>query len=100
MKNQRNELLLSTASLWEIALKARAGKLNLPVENDYFSGHMTQLGVELLPIAAAHVYAVMGLPHHHSDPFDLLLVAQCKAEGLAIVASDAMIQRYPIPIIW
>jgi len=99
--DEANELLLSAASLWEIALKVRAGKLALPEEPEFFREHMTKLGIAgVAPIEARHVYGVFALPDHHRDPFDRLLVAQCRAEGLPLVASDRLLRRYAVEILW
>jgi PIN domain nuclease of toxin-antitoxin system len=99
--DERNELLLSAVSLWEIFLKVQAGKLDLSLDPEFFRDHMTQLGVRrVLAVEARHVYGVGELPDHHRDPFDRLLVAQAIAEGIPMVASDAAIRRYPVEIFW
>lgn len=96
-----SELLLSAVSLWEIYLKVQAGKLDLPLEPEFFRDHMTQLGVRrVLAVEARHVYGVGELPDHHRDPFDRLLVAQAITESLTMVASDAAIRRYPVESFW
>ncbi|MFB3777441.1 MAG: type II toxin-antitoxin system VapC family toxin [Bryobacteraceae bacterium] len=100
IRDESNELLLSAASLWEIALKVQAGKLRLPEERAFFTDQMASLGVECLVVAADHVLALLNLPSHHRDPFDRLLVAQCRAENLPILTSDTAIRQYPIETIW
>jgi PIN domain nuclease of toxin-antitoxin system len=70
--------LLSTASIWEIQLKRRAGKLTLPGEPGFLQHHILRLGVrEVLSITPEHAYRVLSLPAGHKDPFDCLLAAQC-----------------------
>ena len=91
-----NQLLLSAASLWEIALKVRAGKLRLPERPDFFISHMANLGVEVLPIDGSQVLGVLGLPDHHRDPFDRLLIAQCQAEQLVFLSGDEVARRYAV----
>jgi PIN domain nuclease of toxin-antitoxin system len=94
------EACLSAISLWEIALKIQAGKLDLPEEAAFFAEHMAELGVQTLPIHVAHVNRVFVLPHHHRDPFDRLLVAQAQTEGLPIVTADPAIRRYEVKVLW
>ena len=63
--------------------------------------HMNRLGVEkVLPVYTSHVFAMFRLPDHHRDPFDRLLVAQCRYEGFSIVSPDSMLRKYPIEVIW
>ena len=101
LEDEENELVLSAVCLWEIALKTRAGKLSLPERGEFFRDHMSRLGVEkVLPVYASHVFEMFSLPDHHRDPFDRLLVAQCRYEGFSIVSSDSMLRKYPIEVIW
>ena len=99
--DENTELLLSAVSLWEIALKVSAGKIELPLEWQFFHQHMTLLGIaEVLPVQASHVFGLFGLPEHHRDPFDRLIVAQCLTEKLPLLASDTALKQYPIEVIW
>jgi PIN domain nuclease of toxin-antitoxin system len=100
IQDEDNELVLSTASLLEIALKVRTGKLRLPEDRHYFEEHMANLGVECLPIQAEHVLELLTLPDHHRDPFDRLLVAQCRTERLVLVTADKTIRRYDVKTLW
>lgn len=91
-------LLVSAASLWEIAIKRSLGKLNAPAD---LSRRLAALGpIELLPISPLHAEAVGELPWHHRDPFDRLLVAQALAENLSIVSSDAVLADYGVDVVW
>lgn len=101
LEDESTVLLLSAASLWEIALKVRAGKLDLPERWQFFYEHMSALGIQVvLPVESRHVFGLFALPDHHRDPFDRLLVAQCQAERLPLVASDQILRRYDIQILW
>ncbi len=101
IEDETNDLLLSAASLWEIALKVRAGKLDLPERWEFFHEHMAALGIgSVLPVEARHVFGLFQLPDHHRDPFDRLLVSQCQAERLSLVTSDRILRRYPVEIVW
>jgi PIN domain nuclease of toxin-antitoxin system len=97
----RNELFFSAASCWEIAIKAKLGKISLPVGPDLFIvDQMTVNAVQSLPVTAAHALHVFHLPGHHRDPFDRILVAQSQLEGLPIVTSDPFISKYKIKTVW
>ncbi len=92
-----NQVCVSVASAWEMAIKASLGKLKLalPVA-DYIVRHLAANRFQLLPITLEHVVRVEALPFHHRDPFDRLLVAQAKEEGLALVSRDAAFARYGV----
>jgi len=100
INNGRNEILLSTVSIWEIAIKQSIGKLNLGVPYANFIREQMSLNkMELLPISLEHLEIVTSLPFHHRDPFDRLLIAQAIAEGIAIVSADSAFSLYPVQII-
>lgn len=97
----RNEILLSVASAWEIALKAGRGRLDLPLPaTRYVPERMGQDGFHPLDIQLSHVLEAAVLPHHHEDPFDRVLVAQAIAEGIPIITADEAIRRYAVRTIW
>ncbi len=101
ISDSRNDTVLSAVSLWEIALKIEAGKLRLPASRSYFETHMEQLGVkELLDVTPRHVYALLGLPPVHKDPFDRLLAAQAISEDLALLTADSVLRGYPLKTVW
>jgi PIN domain nuclease of toxin-antitoxin system len=101
VEDEKTELLLSAVSLWEIAVKAHAGQLDIPMDKSYYVEHMGLLGIQaVLPVEARHIYRLLSLPQHHRDPFDRLLVAQCIVEKLPFVASDVALHSYPVQIIW
>jgi PIN domain nuclease of toxin-antitoxin system len=96
-----NELHASVASMWEIALKARAGKLHLPAAPGYLEEHLRELGIQkYLAIGVFHVRQLEKLPPIHRDPFDRMLVAQAMAERLTLVSKDELLRKYPIPVLW
>jgi PIN domain nuclease of toxin-antitoxin system len=92
-----NELFVSVASIWEIAIKANTGKLKFPV--DRLTEMLGANHFEALPIAPHHALAAGGLPRHHNDPFDRMLIAQARTEGLVLVSSDAAIARYDVELL-
>ena len=96
-----NEAWVSIASIWEIAIKAGLGRLRLPSDLGGFLG--AQLAVssfQVLPIELEHAVAVRDLPLHHRDPFDRLLIAQSRTEGLALVSRDARMKAYEVEVVW
>ncbi len=93
-------LLLSPASAWEIAIKYQLGTLLLPAEPSvYVPDRMSRSGVDPLPIEISHTLAAGGLPPHHRDPFDRLLVAQSQLSGIPLVTADRQITAYDVEVI-
>lgn len=94
------QLLLSAVSSWEIAIKHALGKLPLPEPPEtYVPSRMRHDGVEGLAVTHLHALRVAGLPPHHSDPFDRLLVAQAQLENLVLVTADAKIEQYDVSVL-
>ena len=97
----RNAPIFSVVSGWEIAIKADLGKLELPDPPAKFvNEQLTRNELEVLPIHLRHALNVYGLPDHHRDPFDRLLISQAVLERLPIVTADPEISRYPVEIVW
>ena len=95
-----NELFLSTASAWEIAIKHARGKLVLPeAPQRYVPSRVDALRTWALPIEHSHALRVAALPPHHSDPFDRMLVAQAQIEDLPILTADPIFDRYEVTVI-
>jgi len=96
-----NEVYLSAASVWEIAVKHALGKLPLPEPpRQFVPSQRTLLALAALPIEETAVLALDRLPVLHRDPFDRILVCQALTHGLAIVSPDPQIQQYPVPTLW
>ena len=87
-----DEVYVSAASLWEVAIKARLGKIE--ADPDELVAAIELSGFIELPVRASHAAAVARLAMHHTDPFDRLLVAQAVAEPLKLVTADAVLARY------
>jgi len=95
-----NELLLSAASAWEIAIKHALGKLQLPeAPEDYIPPLMARTGITPLPVHHRHALHVASLPAHHKDPFDRLLVAQAHLENLPILTADRAFRLYDVEVL-
>lgn len=95
------DLVFSLVSLWEIAIKIKTGKLNtIGSSVAYIRDEMNAYSMELLPIRYEHILNLEALPHHHSDPFDRLLIAQALFEGLPILTADRAFHQYGVKTIW
>ena len=88
LADQANEFSLSAASLWEIAIKSRLGKLRVTQNLDLLPGLIREMGIALLPISEHHVLADVQPEPETRDPFDRLQLAQCQIEGLRLVTVD------------
>jgi PIN domain nuclease of toxin-antitoxin system len=92
-----NEILLSAAVVWEVAIKRSLGKLDAP---DGFARQLLEGGAVPLPISIEHARAVRSLPWHHRDPFDRLLVAQARLENAVLVTDDDRMTPYRVETAW
>ena len=97
----RNAVLVSPASYWEIAIKIRLNKYDLP--GPYLPFMEKQLAINdftILSVELRHTAVVTTLPLHHKDPFDRLLVAQALAEAIPILSADAALDAYGVTRLW
>ncbi len=95
------DLLISAASLWEIAIKFSIGKLTLPDSfGSFIPSQIQQNDIEILSVTLPHLDKVSALPFHHKDPFDRLIIAQSVVESFPIISSDAIFDSYGIKRIW
>jgi PIN domain nuclease of toxin-antitoxin system len=100
LTDPENDIFLSAAAVWELAIKRAAGKLK-------FTGspavqvaiHLKRSGVFPLPITADHALAAAALPMHHRDPFDRMMIAQALAEDLTLSTADARLSAYEVPLL-
>jgi len=90
------ELAFSVVSFAEIGVKAAVGKLAVPAD---LHAHVVRTGVRVLGLSAEHGLAAATLPLHHRDPFDRLLVAQARQEGLTLVTADPRLRAYDVAVI-
>lgn len=88
---------VSAATAWEISIKAALGKL---VARGSVSEVLLDYGFDELPIRVAHAEAVRELPALHRDPFDRIIVAQARVEGMAIVSRDPLLHAYDVAVVW
>ncbi len=100
LENENNTLVLSVVSAWEIQIKFQLGRLTLssPLETLIESQRQTN-DLQLLPVELPHVLGLQALPHHHSDPFDRLLIAQAITENCTFVSVDATVTTYSVKLL-
>ena len=91
----KNLVFVRAAAAWEMVIKSALGKLDIPSD---LEAALTANRFQPLPITIPHALAVADLPHHHNDPFDRLLIAQAKVEGLTLVTRDEQIKKYDVSI--
>jgi len=100
LSDERNELLVSVVTPWEIVIKHGRGRLALPHDPAVEVPRILRaVGATTVPIELAHVLRIGALPHHHGDPFDRLLVAQAQALEVPVVTGDRKLERYDIEVI-
>lgn len=97
IEDPANDILISVVSLWEIVVKSRVGKLLADIRD--ITDAIPRAGFVLLEIRTAHLLTLAGLPMHHRDPFDHLLIAQSIAEDATLISEDRNIPRYPVRLI-
>jgi PIN domain nuclease of toxin-antitoxin system len=96
-----NDVLLSSVSAWEIAVKHALGRLPLPTSPDRFVvGQREAHGFDALPLDELSALHVLRLPALHRDPFDRMLVCQAIVHGLVILTPDPLVEQYPARTIW
>ena len=95
MTNEDSQLWFSVASIWEVVIKASLGRTDFDVDSRLFRRGLLESDFAELTITGPHVTAVADLPPLHKDPFDRILVAQARTEGLILVTGDAALARYP-----
>ncbi|MEH2163893.1 MAG: type II toxin-antitoxin system VapC family toxin [Nostoc sp.] len=101
INDENNEILLSIASLWEIAIKQNLGKLSFNQPLEIFITQQLKLNdFRLLDIKISHVAVVATLPLHHRDPFDRILIAQSIVGNIPILSADKIFDAYPIERLW
>jgi PIN domain nuclease of toxin-antitoxin system len=93
IEDETNEIVVSSATIWEIAIKRAIGRLRFdrPIVSS-----VRALGFEILPVGGAHAEHAGGLPPHHNDPFDRLIIAQANLEGMVLGTQDRRMLPYGV----
>jgi len=100
LSDRKVERWVSTVCFWEIATKVRIGKLDLPLDRQFHTDRLRELQAKPLPVEFTHSMALFQLPLHHKDPFDRMLIAQAREEGLTLASRDEHFAAYDVPTIW
>lgn len=96
LTNGLNAVYLSSAAVWEMAIKKALGRLDIPANLEEVLG---KARIQVLPITLPHALAVADLPVHHQDPFDRMQVAQARLEGLVLITRDPRIAEYDVQVL-
>ena len=100
-EDDASELYWSTVGTWELALKLNKGKLKLPgTLHEYLEPRISRAGIRPLSVRSEHALALLDIPRHHSDPFDHMLIAQARVEGLTILSADRHFAKYEVETVW
>lgn len=97
LADRDHDLIVSIASLWEIAIKHQIGKL--AASAPMVAASLVEQQITLLPVSVEHIEVIQAMPRHHGDPFDHMLLAQARVEGAALMTLDAILARYGVPCI-
>ena len=96
-----NDVYLSIASIWEMAIKVSLGKLAIPSPfMDFVMTQVDENGINLLDIKPIHLVGILNMPFYHRDPFDRLIISQAKYENLTIIGNDTLFSNYAIRLLW
>ena len=97
--DSRNEVFVSTATLWELAIKISIGRLETPRSLSDILSALQKQGFEIVPVMPGHTLQVMALPFHHRDPFDRMLIAQALVEHLSLITYDNAFKSYGVKVL-
>jgi PIN domain nuclease of toxin-antitoxin system len=100
LTDESTKVFVSAASAWEIAIKARLGKVDAGPLAHGFTAEIERQGFTPLPISLDHAERAGQLPAVHKDPFDRMLVAQAQAENLHLVSNERVFDRYGVVRVW
>ncbi len=99
--DEANTLVISAATVWELQIREALGKLRLRTSVRTMVDEQLEVnGLEFLPISLRHIWELGNLPRLHGDPFDRMLVAQARYEGLTMLSADKGVREYPVNVLW
>jgi len=101
LQNSANEIYVSVASIWEMQIKIKLGKMifNDTLENIIIEQQQVNR-IQILPVNLAHALHLENLPPHHKDPFDRLLISQAIVENMTLVSADTNFAKYQVSVLW
>lgn len=94
----QNQVFVSQASIWEMAIKISLGKLKIPMLLEELLFHLERVGWSVLSIKNADIILLLTLPYIHSDPFDRIMVCQCKRYGYKLITRDLVFEDYGVKV--
>ena len=100
IENLDNQIFVSKASLWELAIKISLGKLHISVGFEDLEVFLIENGFTILDYNFDHLVTLMSLQYHHKDPFDRLIIAQSITNRYKIITTDKSFEKYDVEIIW
>jgi PIN domain nuclease of toxin-antitoxin system len=101
LRSAANEIVVSAATVWELAIKTGLGKLVLSLPyRQWMERAIVDLNAATLPITVAYADVQAALPRHHGDPFDRMLIAQSQVEQMPLVSNEVLFDRYGIQRLW
>lgn len=100
IRNLKNQCFISIASIWEIAIKSKLGKLSFSGGFGKLEEFLTENQIEILPITFNHIQVLNDLEFHHRDPFDRILIAQGISEKITILSKDQNFKLYNVAVLW
>jgi PIN domain nuclease of toxin-antitoxin system len=99
--NTANECFVSIVSIWEIAIKINLNKLSLDIVFEDLGNVLLENDIGILQISFGHLVELMKLEDIHSDPFDRIIIAQCKNEQLQVISKDKVFRKYSdLKVVW
>jgi PIN domain nuclease of toxin-antitoxin system len=96
IEDEANDIFVSAASIWEIAIKRTTGKLSF---RRSIVDAVSEFGFKILAVTGSHAEHAGGLPRHHNDPFDRVIIAQANLEGMTIGTQDRLMQPYGVALL-
>jgi PIN domain nuclease of toxin-antitoxin system len=100
LEDSSNQIFLSLVSIWEMLTKLQLGRLDFPKPlQDIIENQKLINNLHILPITEEHIYHLNNLPHHHTDPFDRLIIAQSLSKNLTLVSDDSIFPKYGVNIL-
>ena len=99
--DENNEIFISIASIWEMAIKISLKKLKLSLPlSEFVQEHVYKNNIQIQNISLINIYRLESLPYHHRDPFDRLIISQTISENIPIISNDKQFYNYDIECIW
>ena len=100
LKSSLNDLFVSVASIWEIQIKLKLGKMKLDASLQTIVYEQENNGIQILNIDQRHALFIENLPLYHKDPFDRMLISQAMVEDMTIVTVDKRFSDYDVKVLW